>query len=57
MLVDSSTTAAQWQRFIFKCVPGSSDSGMAFSKYGEHNSRGATGFIRLLNQLIEDHYE
>ena len=34
-------------------------AGMAFSKYGGAlNSGGATGFgVRLLNKLIEDHYE
>ena len=34
-------------------------AGMAFSKYGGAlNSGGATGYgVRLLNKLIEDHYE
>ena len=57
-----STTAAQFlQRFILNKTPWAhlDIAGMAFSKYGGAlNSRGATGFgVRLLNQLIEDHYE
>tara|TARA_B100000902_G_scaffold58126_1_gene65144 strand:- start:886 stop:2346 length:1461 start_codon:yes stop_codon:yes gene_type:complete len=57
-----STTAAQFlQRFILNRTPWAhlDIAGMAFSKYGGAlNSEGATGFgVRLLNQLIEDHYE
>ena len=57
-----STTAAQFlQRFIMNKTPWAhlDIAGMAFSKYGGAlNSGGATGFgVRLLNQLIEDHYE
>ena len=57
-----STTAAQFlQRFIINKTPWAhlDIAGMAFSKYGGAlNSRGATGFgVRLLNQLIEEHYE
>ncbi len=57
-----STTAAQFlQRFILKKTPWAhlDIAGMAFSKYGGAlNSGGATGFgVRLLNKLIEDHYE
>ena len=57
-----STTAAQFlQRFILKNTPWAhlDIAGMAFSKYGGAlNSGGATGFgVRLLNQLIEEHYE
>ena len=57
-----STTAAQFlQRFILNKTPWAhlDIAGMAFSKYGGAlNSGGATGFgVRLLNQLIEDHYE
>jgi len=57
-----STTAAQFlQRFIIQKTPWAhlDIAGMAFSKYGGAlNSGGATGFgVRLLNQLIEDHYE
>ena len=57
-----STTAAQFlQRFILNKTPWAhlDIAGMAFSKYGGAlNSEGATGFgVRLLNQLIEDHYE
>jgi len=57
-----STTAAQFlQRFIINKTPWAhlDIAGMAFSKYGGAlNSGGATGFgVRLLNQLIEDHYE
>ena len=57
-----STTAAQFlQRFILNNTPWAhlDIAGMAFSKYGGAlNSGGATGFgVRLLNQLIEDHYE
>jgi len=57
-----STTAAQFlQRFILNKTPWAhlDIAGMAFSKYGGAlNSGGATGFgIRLLNKLIEEHYE
>ncbi len=57
-----STTAAQFlQRFILKDTPWAhlDIAGMAFSKYGGAlNSGGATGYgVRLLNKLIEDHYE
>ncbi len=57
-----STTAAQFlQRFILKKTPWAhlDIAGMAFSKYGGAlNSGGATGYgVRLLNKLIEDHYE
>jgi leucyl aminopeptidase len=57
-----STTAAQFlQRFIINNTPWAhlDIAGMAFSKYGGAlNSGGATGFgVRLLNQLIEEHYE
>ena len=57
-----STTAAQFlQRFILKKTPWAhlDITGMAFSKYGGAlNSGGATGYgVRLLNKLIEDHYE
>tara|TARA_Y100000591_G_scaffold285604_1_gene267979 strand:+ start:4003 stop:5460 length:1458 start_codon:yes stop_codon:yes gene_type:complete len=57
-----STTAAQFlQRFILNKTPWAhlDIAGMAFSKYGGAlNSGGATGYgVRLLNQLIEDHYE
>ena len=57
-----STTAAQFlQRFILNKTPWAhlDIAGMAFSKYGGAlNSWGATGFgVRLLNKLIEDHYE
>tara|TARA_B100000035_G_scaffold299536_1_gene294312 strand:+ start:4200 stop:5657 length:1458 start_codon:yes stop_codon:yes gene_type:complete len=57
-----STTAAQFlQRFILNKTPWAhlDIAGMAFSKYGGSlNSGGATGFgVRLLNNLIEDHYE
>ncbi|MDC1032814.1 leucyl aminopeptidase [Candidatus Pelagibacter sp.] len=57
-----STTAAQFlQRFILNNTPWAhlDIAGMAFSKYGGAlNSGGATGFgVRLLNQLIEEHYE
>ena len=57
-----STTAVQFlQRFILNKTPWAhlDIAGMAFSKYGGAlNSGGATGYgIRLLNQLIEDHYE
>ena len=57
-----STTAAQFlQRFIINKTPWShlDIAGMAFSKYGGAlNSGGATGYgVRLLNKLIEDHYE
>ena len=57
-----STTAAQFlQRFILKKTPWAhlDIAGMAFSKYGGAlNSGGATGYgVKLLNQLIEEHYE
>ncbi len=57
-----STTAAQFlQRFILNNTPWAhlDIAGMAFSKYGGAlNSGGATGYgVRLLNQLIKDHYE
>ncbi len=57
-----STTAAQFlQRFILHKTPWAhlDIAGMAFSKYGGAlNSGGATGYgVRLLNKLIEDHYE
>jgi leucyl aminopeptidase len=57
-----STTAAQFlQRFILNKTPWAhlDIAGMAFSKYGGAlNSGGATGFgVRLLNKLIEEHYE
>jgi leucyl aminopeptidase len=57
-----STTAAQFlQRFILNKTPWAhlDIAGMAFSKYGGAlNSGGATGFgVRLLNQLIVEHYE
>ncbi len=57
-----STTAAQFlQRFILKKTPWAhlDIAGMAFSKYGGAlNSGGATGYgVRLLNKLVEDHYE
>ena len=57
-----STTAAQFlQRFILNKTPWAhlDIAGMAFSKYGGAlNSSGATGYgVRLLNKLIEDHYE
>ncbi len=57
-----STTAAQFlQRFILNETPWAhlDIAGMAFSKYGGAlNSGGATGYgVRLLNKLIEDHYE
>jgi leucyl aminopeptidase len=57
-----STTAAQFlQRFILNKTSWAhlDIAGMAFSKYGGAlNSGGATGFgIRLLNKLIEEHYE
>ena len=57
-----STTAAQFlQRFIINNTPWAhlDIAGMAFSKYGGAlNSGGATGYgVRLLNKLIEDHYE
>jgi leucyl aminopeptidase len=57
-----STTAAQFlQRFILNKTPWAhlDIAGMSFSKYGGAlNSGGATGFgVRLLNQLIEKHYE
>jgi len=57
-----STTAAQFlQRFILNKTPWAhlDIAGMAFAKYGGAlNSGGATGYgVRLLNQLIEEHYE
>ena len=57
-----SVTAAQFlQRFILNKTPWAhlDIAGMAFSKYGGAlNSGGATGYgVRLLNQLIEEHYE
>ena len=57
-----STTAAQFlQRFILNKTSWAhlDIAGMAFSKYGGAlNSGGATGYgIRLLNKLIEEHYE
>jgi leucyl aminopeptidase len=57
-----ATTAAQFlQRFILNKTPWAhlDIAGMAFSKYGGAlNSSGATGYgVRLLNQLIEEHYE
>jgi leucyl aminopeptidase len=57
-----STTAAQFlQRFILNKTPWAhlDIAGMAFSKYGGAlNSGGATGYgVRLLNKLIEEHYE
>jgi len=56
-----SITAAQFlQRFIDKTPWAHLDiAGMAFSKKAANlNPGGATGFgVRLLNQLIEDHYE
>jgi len=57
-----SITAAQFlQRFILNKTPWAhlDIAGMAFSKYGGAlNSGGATGFgVRLLNQLVEEHYE
>ena len=57
-----STTAAQFlQRFILNKTPWAhlDIAGMAFSKYGGAlNSSGATGYgVRLLNKLVEDHYE
>ena len=57
-----ATTAAQFlQRFILNKTPWAhlDIAGMAFSKYGGAlNSGGATGYgVRLLNQLIEEHYE
>ncbi|MDC3060704.1 leucyl aminopeptidase [Candidatus Pelagibacter sp.] len=58
----SSITAAQFlQRFILNKTPWAhlDIAGMAFSKYGGAlNSSGATGYgVRLLNKLVEDHYE
>jgi len=56
-----SITAAQFlQRFIDKTPWAHLDiAGMAFSKKASNlNPGGATGFgVRLLNQLIEEHYE
>ena len=58
----SSITAAQFlQRFVTNNTPWAhlDIAGMAFSKYaGALNSGGATGYgVRLLNKLVEDHYE
>ena len=57
-----SITAAQFlQRFVTNKTPWAhlDIAGMAFSKKAANlNSGGATGFgVRLLNQLIEEHYE
>ena len=57
-----SITAAQFlQRFVTKKTPWThlDIAGMAFSKKAANlNPGGATGFgVRLLNQLIEEHYE
>ena len=57
-----STTAAQFlQRFVTSKTPWAhlDIAGMAFSKKAANlNPGGATGFgVRLLNQLIEEHYE
>ena len=57
-----SITAAQFlQRFILNKTPWAhlDIAGMAFSKKAANlNPGGATGFgVRLLNQLIEEHYE
>ena len=57
-----SITAAQFlQRFVTNKTPWShlDIAGMAFSKKAANlNPGGATGFgVRLLNQLIEEHYE
>ena len=57
-----SITAAQFlQRFVLNKTPWAhlDIAGMAFSKYGGAlNAGGATGYgVRLLNQLVEDHYE
>ena len=57
-----SITAAQFlQRFVTKKTPWAhlDIAGMAFSKKASNlNPGGATGFgVRLLNQLIEEHYE
>ena len=57
-----STTAAQFlQRFIINKTPWVhlDIAGMAFSKKAANlNPGGATGFgVRLLNRLIEEHYE
>ena len=57
-----SITAAQFlQRFVTKKTPWAhlDIAGMAFSKKAANlNPGGATGFgVRLLNQLIEEHYE
>ena len=56
-----SITAAQFlQRFVEKTPWAHLDiAGMAFSKKAENlNPGGATGFgVRLLNKLIEEHYE
>ena len=57
-----SITAAQFlQRFIINKTPWAhlDIAGMAFSKKASSlNPKGATGFgVRLLNKLIEEHYE
>ena len=57
-----SITAAQFlQRFIINKTPCAhlDIAGMAFSKKSWNlNPKGATGFgVRLLNKLIEEHYE
>jgi leucyl aminopeptidase len=57
-----SITAAQFlQRFIINKTPWAhlDIAGMAFSKKASNlNPKGATGFgVRLLNKLIEEHYE
>ena len=57
-----SITAAQFlQRFVTSKTPWAhlDIAGMAFSKKAANlNPGGATGFgVRLLNQLIEEHYE
>ncbi len=57
-----SITAAQFlQRFIINRTPWAhlDIAGMAFSKKAANlNPSGATGFgVRLLNRLIEEHYE
>ena len=57
-----SITAAQFlQRFIINKTPWAhlDIAGMAFSKKAANlNPGGATGFgVRLLNKLIEEHYE
>ena len=58
MLEELDQQLAQFlQRFILNKTPWAhfDIAGMAFSKYGGAlNSGGATGFVRLLNKLIED---